>query len=98
MVAVTGEILSEVKVALLTVSVVEPETTGPEIGTKLALIVVLPAATPVAADPTIVATAVLDEVQVVWLVRLCVVPSLKLPVAENDFTAPTPMVGFAGVT
>lgn len=89
--------LSEVRVALLTVSVVEPETLGPDMGTKVALTVVVPAATPVAVDPFMVATPVLDVVHVTWLVRFCEVPSLKLPVAENDLIAPTPMVGFAGV-
>lgn len=98
MVALLGEMLNETRLAALTVSAVEPEITEPEMLAKLALIVVVPAATPLAVAPLMVAIAVLDEVHVTWVVRFCAVPSLKLPVAENDFTAPTPMVGFAGVT
>ena len=64
------------RVAAVTVSVVLPETPP-----KVAVIVVVPAATDVArpCDPPallIVATAVLDELQVTWVVRSCVVKSL----------------------
>src|SRR5205823_2612192 len=62
--------------AAVTVSVVLPETPP-----KVAVIVVVPAATDVAkpCDPPallIVDTAVLDELQVTWVVRSCVVKSL----------------------
>ena len=61
--------------------------------------VALPADTPVA-NPLalIVATAVLDDVQVTWLVIFCVLPSEYVPVAVNCCVAPAVMVGFAGVT
>jgi len=49
-----------------------------------AVIVVVPAATPVTRPAElIVATAVLEEVQLTWLVKLCVVPLLYCPVALN---------------
>src|SRR5207245_10552326 len=63
----------------------------------------LPAATDVAkpCEPPallIVATAVLDELQVTWVVRSCVVLSLKVPVAVNCWVVPFAMLGFVGVT
>src|SRR6266568_890698 len=86
------------RVAAVTVSVVLPETPP-----KVAVIVVVPAATDVArpCDPPallIVATAVLDELQVTWVVRSCVVLSLKVPVAVNCCVVPFAMLGFVGVT
>ena len=49
-----------------------------------AVIVVVPAATPVTRPVGLmVATAVLEEVQLTWLVKLCVVPLLYCPVALN---------------
>src|SRR5207247_9688111 len=80
------------------VSVVLPETPP-----KVAVIVVVPAATDVArpCDPPallIVATAVLDELQATWVVRSCVVLSLKVPVAVNCCFVPFAMLGFVGVT
>src|SRR2546422_11648394 len=63
----------------------------------------LPAATDVAnpCDPAallIVATPVADELQVTWVVRSCVVLSLKVPVAVNCCFVPFAMLGFVGVT
>jgi hypothetical protein len=60
---------------------------------------VVPAETAVA-NPLalIVATPVLDDVQVTWLVIFCVVLSEKVPVAENGWETPTRIAGFAGVT
>src|SRR5437773_5282149 len=86
------------RVAAVTVSVVLPETPP-----SVAVIVVVPAATDVArpCDPPallIVATAVLDELQVTWLVRSCVVQSLKVPVAVNCCVVPFAMLGSVGVT
>ncbi len=84
--------------AAVTVSVVLPETPP-----KVAVIVVVPAATDVArpCDPPallIVATAVLDELQVTWVVRSCVVLSLKVPVAVNCWGNPSGRPGLVGVT
>jgi hypothetical protein len=62
----------ETNCADVTVSVVLPL-----IDPSVALILVLPTATPVASPPDeIVATPVMDDVQVTWLVRICVLPSL----------------------
>ena len=44
-----------------------------------------------------VATFTLDDVQVTWVVRLCVVPSLKLPVAVNCWELPRAMLALLGV-
>lgn len=61
-----------------TASVVVP-LTAPDV----AVIVVLPAATPVASPVLlIVATAVTDELHVAF-VKACLLPSLKVPVAIN---------------
>jgi hypothetical protein len=66
---------------------------------KAACIVVLPGTTPVARPLTvIVATAVFVEVQVTELVRFCVLPSLKVPVAVNCCVVPAAIEEFAGVT
>src|SRR5439155_1501212 len=46
----------------------------------------------------IVATAVLDELQVTWVVRSCVVLSLKVPVAVNCWVNPSGRPGLVGVT
>ena len=55
----------------------------------LAEIVVCPTPTPVANPvPLIVATAVLDELQVTELVKVCVLPSLKVPVAVTGSLEP----------
>src|SRR5436190_1973197 len=64
---------------------------------------VVPAATDVARpfDPLallIVATPGLDELQVTWVVRSCIVLSLKVPVAVNCRVVPFAMLGFVGVT
>ncbi len=60
------------RVAAVTVSVVLPETPP-----KVAVIVVVPAATDVARPAlSIVATPVFDELQVTWVVKSCVVLSL----------------------
>jgi len=86
------------RVAAVTVSVVFPETSP-----KVAVIVVEPTATELASpwDPPallIVATPVADELQVTWVVRSCVVLSLKVPVAVNCRVVPFAMLGFVGVT
>src|SRR5437667_1903800 len=98
MLGFVGVTAIEVRVAAVTVSVVLPETPP-----KVAVIVVVPAATDVArpCDPPallIVATAVLDELQVTWVVRSCVVLSLKVPVAVNCWVVPIGIPGVVGVT
>ena len=76
------------------VSVVNPLTLP-----ELAMIVVLPAATPVASPAVLmVATNVAAEFHVAELVRFCALPSLKVPVAVNCCVAPFAMEGLAGVT
>ena len=77
-----------------TVSVVEPIMLP-----TVALMVELPAATPVAKPPAvIVATPVADEFHVAVLVRFCVLPSLYFPVAVNCSVVPAAIEGFVGVT
>ena len=49
-------------------------------------------------EPLIVAIFVFDDAQVAELVRSCVLPSLKLPVAVNCSVWPNETVGLAGVT
>ncbi|HXO06277.1 MAG TPA: hypothetical protein VN884_11680 [Candidatus Sulfotelmatobacter sp.] len=84
----------DTSVGAVTVSVVEP-LMAPEV----ALIVLVPAATPVANPPAvIVATVVVDELHVAVLVKFCVELSEKVPVAVNCSVAPLAMEGFAGVT
>src|SRR5262249_29984046 len=59
----------------------------------------VPWATPVARPPAaIVATAVLDELQVTWLVTFCVLPSEYVPVAAHCCVAPIATAGLSGVT
>src|SRR2546425_6840954 len=75
----------------------------PETPPKVAVIVVVPAATDVARpfDPLallIVATPGLDELQVTWVVRSCIVLSQKVPVAVNCRVVPFAMLGVVGVT
>lgn len=74
-------------------------TVAPLTVPEVAVIVVVPAATPVASPAVlIVATAAADELQVAELVRFWVLPSLKVPVAVNCWVAPLEIDGFAGVT
>ena len=56
---------------------------------------VTPVATPAA---LVVATEVLEDDQVTWLVMFCVLLSLKVPVAVNACVPPAVMVGLVGVT
>jgi len=78
----------------VTVRVVEP-LMAPE----AALIVLVPAATPVASPPAlIVATLVVCEVHVTVLVKFCVELSENVPVAVNCSVALFAIDGFAGVT
>ena len=66
---------------------------------KAAVMVAVPAATPVARPLlTIVAVAVLDELQVTCVVISWVVDSEYVPVAVNCWVAPTTILTVAGVT
>jgi hypothetical protein len=89
-----GLIVIVTRCAVETVSPVEPLTDP-----KMALMVVLPAAT-LEARPCalIVAAAALDDVQVTVVVMSCVLLSLKVPVALNCLVVPTDMLEFAGLT
>src|ERR1700735_1146437 len=66
---------------------------------EAALMVLVPAATPVANPPVvIVATLVVPELHVTELVKFCVELSEKVPVAVNCCVAALAIEGFAGVT
>jgi len=87
-----------------TAAVTAKLTTGDDVTPlKLAVMFVLPTATPVAnpcvpAVLLIVANVVFDEFHVAVAVRFCVEPSLNVPVAVNCCVAPLVIEGFAGVT
>jgi hypothetical protein len=64
-----------------------------------AVIVLLPAATPVASPPALtVATAGLEDLQLTWFVKFRVLRSGQTPVAVNCSVVPTGIVEPAGVT
>jgi hypothetical protein len=76
---------------------------APDMLPDVALIVVVPAAAPVAkplepAALLTVATAVFDELHVTVPVSTCFVPSEYAPEAANCWAAPLAMLGLAGVT
>jgi hypothetical protein len=89
-----GATLIEIKVALVTVSIVVPVTKP-----VVALIVLTPGATPCALGfwVPIIATLGFEEAQVTNPFRLCVLPSVKVPIAENDCNVFTAIAGFAAV-
>src|SRR6266704_2021138 len=98
MLGFVGVTAIEERVAFVAVSVVLPETSP-----SVAVIVVVPAATDVAkpCEPPallIVATPAAEELQVTWVVRSCVVLSLKVPVAVNCRVVPFAILGVVGVT
>lgn len=71
----------------------------PEIVPETASILVDPLPTAIARPVLlIVATVMEEEFHVAVLVRFCVVPSLKVPVAVNCSVFPMAIEGFAGVT
>ena len=78
----------------VTVSPVEP-LIAPEVAEMVALPVPAPVARPLL---LIVATALFEEPQVTELVKFCVLPSLKVPVAVNCWVVPLAIELFAGVT
>ena len=84
--------------AAVTVRTVEPVTPP-----SLAVMVDVPVPAAVArpCEPAVlemVATEVVAEAQVTWLVRFCVELSEKVPVAVNCSVSPLATVGLAGVT
>ena len=94
MLGLAGVTAMEDRVAEVTVRVVFPETL-PEV----AVMVAVPAATGMARPLLLtVATDVLEEAQVTWLVISWLVPSEYVPEAANCFVTPTGMLGLAGVT
>jgi hypothetical protein len=89
------------------VTVIEARPTSkvvdPAIEPDVAVIMVVPAAAPLAKPwlPTellIVAAAALDELHVTEVVRFCVLPSVNVPVAVNCCVLPSAIEGYAGVT
>jgi hypothetical protein len=84
----------EVKLARLTVSVVEPLAPS-----KATAITLVPALQPVARPVLLmIATAETEELQLATLVISCVLPSVKVPTAVNCCRPPIPTVGIAGAT
>ena len=72
---------------------------SPETEPKLAVILVAPVPALVATPCLLItATPTFEEVQFTCVVRFCMVPSLKLPVAVNNAGSPKTMEEFAGVT
>jgi hypothetical protein len=85
MLTVVGVTAIDCSTAAVTVSVTPALVIPPDV----AVILVVPAATPVATPlALIVAVAVLDDVHVTPVVNVCVVPSLKCPVAVNASVCP----------
>ena len=71
----------------------------PEISPDVAVIVVEPAATPLARPVAFtVATDVVPEDQITDAVISCDAPPVRFPVAENCRVSPLARDGFAGVT
>jgi hypothetical protein len=74
-------------------------TVEPVIPPSVALMVEVPVDNPVASPPlVIVATEVVADAHITWLVRSCVELSEKVPVAVNWSVVPTGILGLAGVT
>src|SRR4029077_19930578 len=94
MLGLTGVTAIDCNAAAVTVSTVEPV-----MPLNVALIDDVPVPTAVANPAAlIVATEVVADAHVTWLVRTCVVLSVNVPVAANCWVNPFAMLGFAGVT
>jgi hypothetical protein len=98
MLGLVGVTAMETSAAGVTVKVVLPV-----IPPELAVIVVAPGVSDVAKPMVpgallMVATDVEDELQITVVVRFCVVPSSKVPVAVNCWLVPKAMLGLVGVT
>ena len=79
MLGLAGVTAIDFRAAAVTVRTVDPAMLP-----SVALMLDVPAATPVARPPAvIVATAVVADAHVTWLVRFCVELSEKVPVAVN---------------
>ena len=93
-VGLAGVTVMEDRVAVVTVRVVPPETSP-----KVAVMIVLPAARPLA-KPLLstVATAVLEDRHVTNVVMSSVGATENFPVAVNCWVVSTSMIGFSGVT
>ena len=88
-----GVTISAVRLPPVTVTFVEPETPP-----RVAVIVAVPAATPVIAPVEFtVAIPVLVEDQLAEALISCDVPSVKVPVAVSAFVTPEAMLGLLGV-
>ena len=90
-----GVTAMETRVGAVTVNVVLPETAP-----KVAVMVLVPAATVVArpVPAAIVALAGVPEVQVTEAVKSCVDASVNVPIAVNCRVRPAAVDGLAGVT
>jgi hypothetical protein len=100
--AATDAVLAGTIVIDFNVTAVVPVTVKVSAGLVMplneAVMLVAPAATPVAVPPAaIVATVGVEEVQVTLLVRFCVLASLKVPVAVNAAVPFTATDGEAGL-
>jgi hypothetical protein len=94
MLGFAGVTVIEVRVAVVTESVVDPVTLS-----SVAVIVDEPTPTPVAKPAVeMVATDEVEELQVTELVRFCGLPLLYVPVAVNCSVPPAEIDGFTGVT
>lgn len=93
-----GLIAIETSDAAVTVNTVEPLIV-PEVAVMVAVPCPTLVANPlVAPEVLMVAVAAVSEDHVAVLVRFCVVPSVKVPVAANCCVVPSAMEGAAGVT
>src|SRR5271166_5954489 len=94
MLGLAGVTAIDCKAAAVTVRTVDPV-----MPLSVALMVEVPVATPVARPAVvIVATDVVAEAHVTWLVRFAVELSEYVPVAVNCSVSPLAMLGLAGVT
>src|SRR5271157_4074404 len=94
MLGLAGVTAIDCKAAAVTVSTVEPLTP-----LSVALIFEVPVPTPVARPAVvIVATDVVADAHVTWLVRFAVELSEYVPVAVNCSVRPLAILGLAGVT
>ena len=82
-----------VKTAVVTVRTAELLTEPND-----AVIVAWPGAKPVATPLVLIVATDVEELQVTEVVKFCVLPSLKNPVAVNDCVVPEAIVGFTGAT
>ena len=94
MVGLVGVTVMEDRLAEVIVREVPPETSP-----KVAVMIVVPAARPLARPLlSTVATAVLEDCQVTYVVISSVGATGNFPVAVNCWVVPTSMIGFSGVT